>query len=408
MSVRELKEELKAGGVNTSGMLEKDDLVAAVKMLRASAAGGPTSGTCGKLDEAYTRTAHTAAAPDRGTTLLAFKKKRADVAILARKTEQGSVETGTYAALGQGHIGPPSSPMPAGGLLELERVYHYISIQQMTPSTDDCVHSGRYTVVRQIVRPLKHRAISTVVEDLEGFAIVLEIHNLLSSSCVFPDASFAVPVGAVLLILDPYLTMERRSDGSLGMQLRVDNPTHIVPLNLVPASSLPPALRPRLAPWLEQGSVVNTPVPPGGSANALAAEGKELFKLGKYAAAATSYTLALELLPDDAVTLSSRAQCMLNLGEAGMAVRDARRAHELAPGNERAALRLCKALYALQCWKEAAEALKNTACLAGNADAQTLAVKLTTLLTSHKPSEHDLSDLVRRRFEDPKPLRVWG
>lgn len=326
---------------------------------------------------------------DRATTLLAFKKKRAEVEKLARNTEQGSVETGRYAALGEGHIGPPSLPIPAGGLLELERVYHYISLQKMTPSMGDCLHKGRFTVVRQIARPLKHGAISTVVEDLEGFVIVLEINNLLASFCLLPDASFAVPVGAVLLILDPYLTVEQHPDGRNTVQLRVDNPTHIIPLNLVPTSSLPPALRPRLAPWLEQGSVVNTPAPPGASANALAAEGKALFTLGKYGAAAAKYTLALELLPDDAVTLSSRAQCMLNLGEAGMAARDARRAHELAPGNERAALRLCKALYALQCWEEAAAALESAACLAGNAAAQTLAETLATLLTPRKPSESD-------------------
>ena len=49
MSVRELKEELKAGGVNTAGMLEKEDLTAAVKNLRlappsepATAAAPPT------------------------------------------------------------------------------------------------------------------------------------------------------------------------------------------------------------------------------------------------------------------------------------------------------------------------------------------------------------------------------
>ena len=34
MSVRELKEELKAGGVDISGMLEKEDLTAGVKKLR--------------------------------------------------------------------------------------------------------------------------------------------------------------------------------------------------------------------------------------------------------------------------------------------------------------------------------------------------------------------------------------
>ena len=37
MSVRELKEELQAGGVNMTGMLEKADLTAAVKTLRATA-----------------------------------------------------------------------------------------------------------------------------------------------------------------------------------------------------------------------------------------------------------------------------------------------------------------------------------------------------------------------------------
>ena len=45
MSVRELKEELKAGGVNTAGMLEKDDLVAALKMLRIETS-APAEATC--------------------------------------------------------------------------------------------------------------------------------------------------------------------------------------------------------------------------------------------------------------------------------------------------------------------------------------------------------------------------
>ena len=59
MSVRELKEELKAGGVNTTGMLEKEDLVAAVKSSRmeASASAKTTSAEatcshCGKKDVA--------------------------------------------------------------------------------------------------------------------------------------------------------------------------------------------------------------------------------------------------------------------------------------------------------------------------------------------------------------------
>ena len=66
MSVRELKEELKAGWVNISGMLEKDDLIAAVKKLRerpppsppatspahpASAAPPTRCLQCGKVDE---------------------------------------------------------------------------------------------------------------------------------------------------------------------------------------------------------------------------------------------------------------------------------------------------------------------------------------------------------------------
>ena len=42
MSVRELKEELKAGGVNTSGMLEKEDLTTAVTTLRATAPSPPS------------------------------------------------------------------------------------------------------------------------------------------------------------------------------------------------------------------------------------------------------------------------------------------------------------------------------------------------------------------------------
>jgi len=52
MSVRELKEELKAGGVNTAGMLEKGDLAAAVKSLRTktSAPAEATCSHCGKKD----------------------------------------------------------------------------------------------------------------------------------------------------------------------------------------------------------------------------------------------------------------------------------------------------------------------------------------------------------------------
>ena len=34
MSVRDLKDELKAGGINTAGMLEKEDLIAAITKLR--------------------------------------------------------------------------------------------------------------------------------------------------------------------------------------------------------------------------------------------------------------------------------------------------------------------------------------------------------------------------------------
>ena len=40
-SVRDLKEELKAGGINTAGMLEKEDLVAAITKLRLAP---PSSG----------------------------------------------------------------------------------------------------------------------------------------------------------------------------------------------------------------------------------------------------------------------------------------------------------------------------------------------------------------------------
>ena len=63
MSVRELKEELKVGGVNTSGMLEKEDLVVAVKTLRdddRSPPGkkkdeGETCAHCGKRGAALKR-----------------------------------------------------------------------------------------------------------------------------------------------------------------------------------------------------------------------------------------------------------------------------------------------------------------------------------------------------------------
>ena len=303
----------------------------------------------------------------------------------------------TSAATGNEHVGLPSAPLPAGGMRELEKAFSYVSIDEMEL---DLVHKGRYTVVRQLARPLKQTGITTIVEDLEGTAIMLGIYNLLVSSRSLHDASFAVPVSSILLILDPYLKTNATGQSVL---LRCDNPTHIIPLNLV-LDSLPPALRHRLAAWLAQGPAVPTPAPPGPIGKApysLAAEGNALFKQGKCAHAAAKYTLALELLHDDPVTLSSRAQCMLNLGEVGMAARDARKAHTLAPGSARGALRLCKALYALQCWEEAA-VLAGSECLTGNAEAKGLLEALTTLLSQKKPSEKDLEDLVRRRFAEGK------
>ena len=254
---------------------------------------------------------------DHGTLLLAMEEMRASVERLVSLDKN----------VGEGSVifrGPPSAPLPAGGLRDLELVYRYTSIDEMEV---DRVHTGLYTVVRQIARPLKQSGIWTVVEDLEGVPIFLGIYDLLASTLMSPDVSFALPVDSVMLILDPFLHATGES-----VLLRVNNPTHIIPLNLVPVDSLPRALLPRLALWLDQGSAVPTPTPPGLTPSALAAEGNVLFKQGKFARAAAKYSHVLELLPDDAVTLSSRALCMLNLDEACMAARDARRALSLAPG----------------------------------------------------------------------------
>jgi hypothetical protein len=52
MSVCDLKEELKAGGINTAGMLEKDDLVAAVMKLRlAPPSDGEAGAAMGKVKQ---------------------------------------------------------------------------------------------------------------------------------------------------------------------------------------------------------------------------------------------------------------------------------------------------------------------------------------------------------------------
>ncbi|KAJ1494803.1 hypothetical protein T484DRAFT_1876904, partial [Baffinella frigidus] len=281
---------------------------------------------------------------DRGTLLEALDSIRADV----EKLESDKKLTGTSAASGNEHLGPPSAPLPAGGLRELERVYRYVSIEEMEV---DSIHRGRYTVVRQLARPVKLAGISTVVEDLDGTATMVEISDLLVSSRPISDVTFAVPIETIMLILDPFLkSNQTKTDVPGTALLRVDNPTHIIPLNLIPTDSLPSALRPRLATWLEERSAVPTGAieaigaigaadPPGGGADkaafAVGAEGNALYKQGKFARAAARYTRALELLPDDAVTLSSRAQCMVNTGEAGMAARDARRACALAPGNRR-------------------------------------------------------------------------
>ena len=300
--------------------------------------------------------------------LRSFDAMHAAVENIARQQEEGKLGLmGSSTQSGNENVGPPSAPLPAGGLRELDLAYSCISVSEMEV---DCVHTGRYTVVRQLARPLKQMGITTLVEDLEGTAIMLGIYDLLVSPLVLPDVSFAVPVDTVLLILDPYLKNNASGDAVL---LRVDNPTHIIPLNLVPPDSLPPALRPSLAAWLAQGSAVPKPSPPGPREKApyaLAAEGNALYKQRKLVRAAVKYTHALELLPDDAVTLSSRAQCLLSLGEVGLAARDARRACALAPANARAALRLCKALAALQCWEEAVAVVSGAECLAGNADAQ--------------------------------------
>ena len=54
MSVRELKEELKAGGVSTSGMVEMEDLNAAVESLRMKKSAASCS-HCGKQGTALKR-----------------------------------------------------------------------------------------------------------------------------------------------------------------------------------------------------------------------------------------------------------------------------------------------------------------------------------------------------------------
>jgi len=90
---------------------------------------------------------------------------------IARKQEEGKLGImGSSTLSGNEHVGPPSAPLPAGGVRDLDLVYSCISIDDMEV---DCVHRGRYTVVRQLARPLKQMGITALVEDLEGTSLSL-------------------------------------------------------------------------------------------------------------------------------------------------------------------------------------------------------------------------------------------
>ena len=69
---------------------------------------------------------------DRGTLLDALDRMRADVEQIAASDRH---VVGTCSASGKEHLGPPSTPLPAGGLRDLESVYRYASIEEMEVHT---------------------------------------------------------------------------------------------------------------------------------------------------------------------------------------------------------------------------------------------------------------------------------
>ncbi|RUS23993.1 hypothetical protein BC938DRAFT_474294 [Jimgerdemannia flammicorona] len=233
----------------------------------------------------------------------------------------------------------------------------------------DTVHHGRVLVCRNIVKPFKMNAVQLIVEDpivetgtgnssatdSEVVADRLSLYNFVNFVGWRSDVSDCLPVGARLLIKEPYYKMA----ADKFPMVRCDNPGDVIILSneqvdmpLLNGLKWSDALKISYGPVQAAKFESSTP-------DQLRFKGNEKVKHKEYASAIAIYTQALALEPNNAIVLSNRAQAHLELQQFRQALKDADLALTIEAGNIKTRFRQAKALYGMKRYQEAGGVLRD-------------------------------------------------
>ncbi|CAG8575219.1 9439_t:CDS:1 [Ambispora leptoticha] len=228
-----------------------------------------------------------------------------------------------------------------------------ISISQLQINK---VHTGKFLLCRVITKCAKSTALAMVIEDLEGEAERLALHNYIPVNKIPPgglsveQASRFLPIGTILAIQNPYYKISQ--DGQTS--LRSDNPNEIVIIKS--NDKLLTQFRWKTNIELPRHSGIETSKIL--SADDFRIRGNEYFGKKDFMSAFDEYSHGIELDPQNVTLYANRSEVHLRLSQFKEALDDAETALKIDSKHPKAAIRKGKALMHLKRYTESV----NTFC----------------------------------------------
>ena len=258
------------------------------------------------------------------------------------------------------------------------------------------IHKGGYLLCRAIAQPCKSTGTHMIVEDVNGSALRISIYNLLSPALLPGTVSWALTVGDVFAIVEPFYKVTRDGEKTI----RCDNPSHFSLRSkddkcLAGVSWAMGETAPEQADFVEELASKS-------SMERLAREGKRHFKEKRFVESAKRYRESLllcETSEDRFSILSNLCECMIRLGHYRLALRHAQHACKLREESSKARERRAKVFLNLSMLEEALrDAGEAVRLCPSSRSAKALKAMLEQRFPSvePKPSSYDFADILEK------------